>query len=97
MLQHDIHANSVAAVPAIIDDLHARGYTLVTVDELVPSMRDGDVVYRRDNITRSGQPASTGDTIVLPDGTELGPFVDESGIPGIAPQLTREEILEAAE
>jgi peptidoglycan/xylan/chitin deacetylase (PgdA/CDA1 family) len=35
VLMHDIHAWSVDAVPGIIDALHARGYTLVTVPELL--------------------------------------------------------------
>lgn len=34
ILMHDVHAPSVAAVPAIIDELQARGYTLVTVSDL---------------------------------------------------------------
>lgn len=97
VLQHDIHPNSVEAVRGIIDDLHARGYTLVTVDELVPSMRDGDVVFRRDRITRSGTAVSPSDTIVLPDGTEIGPLVDESGVPGLAPDRSAEEVLDATE
>lgn len=34
ILMHDIHAPTVAAVPAIVDGLLARGYTLVTVSDL---------------------------------------------------------------
>ncbi|MGD8201695.1 cell wall-binding repeat-containing protein [Ornithinimicrobium sp. W1679] len=90
VLQHDLHANSVAAVPGIIADLHARGYTLVTVPELVPGMDPGDVVYNRTNVRTSSVPASPTDVIVLDDGRELGPVVDEAGIPGLAPALTDE-------
>lgn len=37
ILVHDIHKSTVAAVPAIVDDLKARGFTLVTVSELLRS------------------------------------------------------------
>lgn len=47
VLQHDTISQSVAAVPAIIADLRSRGYTLVTLDELVPDMAAGDVVYEQ--------------------------------------------------
>lgn len=35
LLLHDIHAGSVDAVPAVIDGLIAKGYTFVTVSQLV--------------------------------------------------------------
>ena len=35
LLMHDIHPESVQAVPAIIDQLEAQGYTFVTVPELM--------------------------------------------------------------
>ncbi len=35
ILMHDIHPETVAAVPEIIDDLHLAGYDLVTVPELL--------------------------------------------------------------
>ncbi|UOQ56758.1 polysaccharide deacetylase family protein [Leucobacter allii] len=34
VLMHDIHAGTVEAAPAIIDGLHDRGFTLVTVSQL---------------------------------------------------------------
>ncbi len=34
ILLHDIHRSSVDAVPGIIDSLHGRGYTFVTLDDL---------------------------------------------------------------
>lgn len=46
VLMHDIHSTTVDAVPGIISDLKARGYTLVTVSELLGSPRPG-VVYSR--------------------------------------------------
>lgn len=36
VLMHDIHANSRAAVPAVVARLRAQGYTLVTLSELAP-------------------------------------------------------------
>jgi peptidoglycan/xylan/chitin deacetylase (PgdA/CDA1 family) len=35
ILLHDIHADSVAAVPAIIEQLRARGFRFLTVSELL--------------------------------------------------------------
>jgi peptidoglycan/xylan/chitin deacetylase (PgdA/CDA1 family) len=35
LLLHDIHADSVAAVPAIIDQLRAKGFKFLTVSELL--------------------------------------------------------------
>ena len=35
ILMHDIHASSVDAVPGLIDQLRAKGYTLVTVPQLM--------------------------------------------------------------
>lgn len=46
VLMHDIHAPTVAAVPRIIDGLRERGYTLVTVSQLLGDARPG-VVHRR--------------------------------------------------
>lgn len=37
VLMHDIHKPTVAAVPAIVDYLRSKGYTLVTVDDLLAS------------------------------------------------------------
>lgn len=45
ILMHDIHPWSVAATPAIIAELRARGYTLVTVPQLLGSTKPGSV-YR---------------------------------------------------
>ncbi|MGY1604327.1 polysaccharide deacetylase family protein [Geodermatophilus sp. SYSU D00815] len=41
VLLHDIHPTTVEAVPGIIDGLRARGYTLVTVPELLSSVEPG--------------------------------------------------------
>lgn len=35
ILMHDIHKTSVDAVPAVVDYLQSKGYTLVTVDQLL--------------------------------------------------------------
>ena len=39
ILLHDIHADSVSAVPAIIDQLRAKGYKFVTVSALLSAAR----------------------------------------------------------
>lgn len=50
ILLHDIHRTTVAAVPHMIDDLHRRGFTFVTVSELLDHPRPGQV-YRRRSVT----------------------------------------------
>jgi len=45
ILVHDIHKTTVAAVPGIIDGLRAKGYTFVTVDQLLGKTTPGKV-YR---------------------------------------------------
>jgi peptidoglycan-N-acetylglucosamine deacetylase len=53
ILMHDIHADTVAAVPCIIDELQRQGYVLVTMSELfgIDSSNvksySGHVLYRR--------------------------------------------------
>lgn len=46
ILFHDIHADSVAVAPEVISGLHARGFSLVTVTELLDGKPHG-VVRRR--------------------------------------------------
>ncbi|BDI24126.1 hypothetical protein L3i23_29020 [Herbiconiux sp. L3-i23] len=41
VLCHDIHENTARMVPAILDGLHARGFTLVTVDQLLAAAPPG--------------------------------------------------------
>lgn len=94
VLQHDIHISSVNAVPAIVRDLLAQDYVPVTVSELVPGLQAGDVVFRRGNVTRAGTAVSPDDTITLMDGTVLGPFLDEAGVPGVAPAVPRSQLLD---
>ena len=57
VLQHDTIPESVAAVPAIITDLRSRGYTLVTLDELVPDMEPGDLVYEQYQVIPASEAA----------------------------------------
>ena len=59
-------------------------------------MQPGDLVYRRGRVTPAGTPASPSDVIVLDDGTELGPVVDESGVEGLAPQRPLPSLLEGS-
>ncbi len=47
VLLHDIHRTSVEAVPAIIEGLQARGFTLVTVSTLLGDPVPGRVYNRR--------------------------------------------------
>lgn len=47
VLLHDIHAPTVAAVPRIVAGLRERGFTLVTVSELLGEPRAGEVYSRR--------------------------------------------------
>ena len=47
VLMHDIHSTTVDAVPGIITDLKAKGYTLVTVTDLIGNPRPGVVYSRR--------------------------------------------------
>jgi peptidoglycan/xylan/chitin deacetylase (PgdA/CDA1 family) len=50
VLMHDTVSATVDAVPSIVSDLRARGFTLVTVATLVPWMEPGDVVYSRGRV-----------------------------------------------
>ncbi|GAA5159613.1 cell wall-binding repeat-containing protein [Ornithinimicrobium tianjinense] len=79
VLQHDVHINSVNAVPGIIADLTAMGYTFVTVRELVPDMQDGDIVLRRDDVRPFGT-------------SEVPTVLDGSGVPGLAPDLSTDQL-----
>jgi peptidoglycan/xylan/chitin deacetylase (PgdA/CDA1 family) len=47
VLSHDIHPTTRAAYAAIIDGLHAKGYTLVTVPELLGTITPGKKYFRR--------------------------------------------------
>lgn len=51
VLQHDIHAPSVAAVPGIIDSLRAQGYEFVTVEQLLDSSVPGQRYFDRGSMT----------------------------------------------
>lgn len=45
ILMHDIHPSTAKAVPGIVDALQAKGYTLVTVDELILDMSSTGAYY----------------------------------------------------
>jgi peptidoglycan/xylan/chitin deacetylase (PgdA/CDA1 family) len=47
VLMHDIHGTTVDAAPAIVRGLHDRGYTLVTMTELVGNAQPGRVYTSR--------------------------------------------------
>ncbi|HEY5821185.1 MAG TPA: polysaccharide deacetylase family protein [Propionibacteriaceae bacterium] len=48
VLLHDIHPTTVQAVPGLVIELRKRGYTLVTVSELLGSTRPGSRHFRAD-------------------------------------------------
>jgi peptidoglycan-N-acetylglucosamine deacetylase len=82
VLQHDTIGPSVDAVPGIVADLWSRGYTFVTVDELVPNMRPGDLVYRRGWVVPAGEYADPS-TVFTVDGMPFGPvWIDPEAVPG---------------
>ena len=64
VVQHDTMPNTVTALPGIIDDLRARGYHFVTVAELLPGLRAGDVAYSRGNVQRAGTAVDPDDGVV---------------------------------
>lgn len=47
ILMHDIYASTVNAVPAIIKGLRQRGFTLVTVSQLLGPTRPGRIYFNR--------------------------------------------------
>lgn len=47
VLLHDVHPTTVDAVPAIIDGLRAKGFVLVTVDQLIGPMQPGGIYRKR--------------------------------------------------
>lgn len=78
VLMHDLHSTTVAAAPGIIDGLRAKGYSFVTVAQLVPSARPGDIVYSRTQVTRAGTSASD---VLVKVGDGLGEAVNDAPAP----------------
>lgn len=81
VLMHDLYNSTVNAVPGIVADLKAAGYTFVTVSELVPTARPGDVIYSRTRVTRSGTAADAEESTVLDDGSRPGVLRDDAPAP----------------
>lgn len=77
VLQHDTIPESVAAVPGIVSDLRARGYHFVTVEDLVPWAKAGDLVYSRGQVV----PASVEAQPEVFDGADYVPPVDAAELP----------------
>ena len=82
VLLHDRVAATVDAVPGIVSDLRARGFTLVTVQTLVPWMKPGDVVYSRSNVTTSTATIGSGEEqpltperLTVPAPSDEAPFI----------------------
>lgn len=59
VLQHDVVGNTVDAMPVIIDGLRARGYHLVTTDELLGPLNPGDIAYSQHNVDRFNPAGAT--------------------------------------
>ena len=51
ILMHDIHGTTVDAVPAVLDDLTAQGYTFATVSQMLGETEPGSLHYSRGNPT----------------------------------------------
>ncbi|MGM0386550.1 MAG: polysaccharide deacetylase family protein, partial [Actinomycetota bacterium] len=75
VLMHDSVSATVDAVPGIVADLRARGFTLVTVETLVPWMEPGDIVYSRNQVVDSATVVDLDVPALLPGG---GPVLDEA-------------------
>lgn len=64
---HDIHKRTIEALPLIIDDLKAQGYTLVTVGQLLAE----NEVHKNDVISSSGTDAAGATASALPENVPL--------------------------
>jgi peptidoglycan-N-acetylglucosamine deacetylase len=47
IIMHDIHETSIASIPAIMTNLKARGFTFVTVSELLELSQDNQQIGKR--------------------------------------------------
>jgi hypothetical protein len=63
----------------------------VLVEDLVPNMQPGDVVYSRGQVTRASSALDPQDvTLVSPDGVDLGPVRDEAPFVAESPGAVEE-------
>ena len=89
VLMHASVTATVDAVPGIITDLRARGFTLVRVEDLLPNLGPGDVDYNRSQVTRAHTSLDQRQgTLESPDGADLSPVIDEAPFvpePGTTP------------
>lgn len=53
VLMHDVHPTTVQALPGIVDQLRAAGYTLVTVPQILGDRRSGSARSRGRTSTRT--------------------------------------------
>lgn len=79
VIQHDTVGNTVTALPGILSDLKAAGYTIVTVSELIPDLRPGDLVYNRTTVIPLGTLVDPAAAVTLDDGRVLPPLEDGTG------------------
>ncbi|MCH8614406.1 polysaccharide deacetylase family protein [Arsenicicoccus dermatophilus] len=49
ILMHDIHPSTVKAIPGIVKALKNKGFTLVTVPQLMGEMTPGSVIFRKNH------------------------------------------------
>jgi peptidoglycan/xylan/chitin deacetylase (PgdA/CDA1 family) len=83
VLMHDRVSATVDAVPGIVADLRAKGFTLVSVDTLIPNLQPGDVAYSRTNVVRSTASAQT--DVLTRDGRPVRDEAPFHSLEGAAP------------
>ncbi|MFX0537084.1 polysaccharide deacetylase family protein [Ornithinimicrobium sp. Y1847] len=81
VILHDTVQNTVTALPGVLSDFEDAGYTVVTVDELIPDLRPGDLVYNRTTRYRNAVDFDSDDSVELSDGRVLPPLEDTSDDP----------------
>lgn len=79
VIQHDTMPNTLTAMPGILSDLKAAGYTIVTVSEMIRNLRPGDLVYNRSTIFPLGTAVDGSAPMTLDDGRVLAPLEDSTG------------------
>ncbi|WP_159941350.1 MULTISPECIES: polysaccharide deacetylase family protein [unclassified Nocardiopsis] len=63
ILMHDIHGTTIDATRSIVSELDARGYTMVTVSQLLGSTTPGEVYTTGTPDTPEGEPEETGENV----------------------------------
>lgn len=79
VILHDTVPNTVTALPGVLSDLQSAGYTVVTVRELIPNLRAGDLVYNRTTRYSNGVEIDPSGGVTLQDGRVLPTLEDTTG------------------